>query len=48
VKADGTPVTLLANEVKRYSGSKQIPVPEEGIYLIDVIATDPWTIDVSQ
>jgi hypothetical protein len=48
VKADGTPVTLLANEVKRYSGSKQVPVPEDGIYLIDVIATDPWTIDVSQ
>jgi hypothetical protein len=48
VKADGTPVTLLANEVKRYTGSKQVPVPEDGIYLIDVIATDPWSIDISQ
>lgn len=48
VKADGTPVTLLANEVKRYSGSKQVAVAEDGIYLIDVIATHPWNIDVSQ
>jgi hypothetical protein len=48
VKADGTPLTLLANEVKRFSGSKQIVIPEDGVYLIDVTATDRWTIDVSQ
>ena len=49
IRANGQPVTLLANEVTRFNGTKQVTVPEDGIYLIDVTATKgAWTIDVSQ
>ncbi|MDQ4149462.1 MAG: hypothetical protein M3164_05650 [Actinomycetota bacterium] len=49
LRADGQTVTLLANELARFNGSKQVNIAENGIYLIDVTATGGnWTIDVSQ
>jgi hypothetical protein len=49
VKADGQQLTLLANEQAKFNGSKQVAIPEDGIYLIDVLSTKGnWTIDVAQ
>lgn len=45
---DGGVVTVLANELGRFTGSKTVEIPADGVYLVDVIATGGWTIDVSQ
>lgn len=47
IRSDGTPVTLLANELGKFNGSKEVEV-EKGIYLIDVTSKGDWTIDVQQ
>jgi hypothetical protein len=46
--ADGTVVTLLANELSDFTGEKTVEMPADGIYLVDVTASGPWTIEVSQ
>jgi hypothetical protein len=48
LKADGTLVTNIANELGQFNGDKRIDIAEEGIYLVDVSANGDWTIDVSQ
>lgn len=45
---DGSVVTILANELGRFSGSKTVEIPADGVYLVDVIASGAWSIDVSQ
>lgn len=47
IKSDGTPVTLLANELGKFNGSKKVEV-SKGIYLVDVMSKGEWTIDVQQ
>lgn len=47
IKSDGTPVTLLANELGKFTGEKEVQVTS-GIYLVDVISSGDWVIDVSQ
>lgn len=47
IKSDGTPVSLLANELGRFTGSKKVVV-SKGIYLVDVMSKGEWTIDVQQ
>ena len=44
--SDGTFVTLLANDVGLFEGSTAEGVPEDGIYVLDVDADGPWTIEV--
>lgn len=46
--ADGNPVAPmgLVNEIGPFDGSKATPVPDDGIYLLVVMADGPWTIDV--
>lgn len=46
--ADGTVVTLLANELSDFTGEKTVEIVADGIYVVDVTASGPWTIDVSQ
>ncbi|HEX2150097.1 MAG TPA: hypothetical protein VHI31_08015 [Actinomycetota bacterium] len=46
--ADGTVITLLANELSDFRGEKTVEIFADGIYLVDVTAGGPWTIDVSQ
>jgi hypothetical protein len=46
--ADGTVVTLLANELSDFTGDKTVEIFADGIYVVDVTASGPWTIDVSQ
>jgi len=46
--ADGIVVTLLANELSDFTGEKTVEIYADGIYLVDVTASGPWTIDVSQ
>lgn len=36
----------LVNEIGPFEGSQAIPVPEDGIYLLQVEANGPWTIQV--
>jgi hypothetical protein len=48
LKADGSLVTNLANELGKFTGDKRVEIAEEGIYLVDVSANGDWTIDVSQ
>lgn len=49
VKAsDGTVITLLANEQGDFSGDKVVEMAEDGLYLVDVIATGEWEIEVAQ
>ena len=44
---DGAPVGgALVNEVGSFEGSKAVRVPEDGIYLLQVGADGPWTIQV--
>lgn len=47
IRSDGTPVTLLANELGKFNGSKKVQVTK-GIYLVDVQSKGEWTIDVQQ
>lgn len=46
--ADGTVITLLANELSDFRGEKTVEIVADGIYLVDVTAAGPWTIEVSQ
>lgn len=46
--ADGTILTLLANELSEFTGDKTVEIFADGIYLVDVTASGKWTIDVSQ
>ena len=46
--ADGTVITLLANELSDFRGDKTVEIVADGIYLVDVTAGGAWTIDVSQ
>lgn len=46
--ADGAIITLLANELSDFTGEKTVEIATDGIYLVDVTAAGPWTIDVSQ
>jgi hypothetical protein len=46
--ADGSVVTLLANELSDFTGEKTVEIFADGIYVVDVTASGPWTIDVSQ
>lgn len=46
--SDGTVITLLANELGRFTGEKTVEIHEAGIYLVDVTAVGRWTIDISQ
>lgn len=48
LKSDGKGLTNLANELGKFTGEKRVDITEEGIYLVDVTATGPWTIEVSQ
>jgi hypothetical protein len=48
LKADGKGLTNLANELGKFSGEKKVDITEEGVYVVDVSATGPWSIDVSQ
>ena len=38
--------SLLANEVGSFDGSKAVRIPKEDIYLLQVEADGPWTIQV--
>lgn len=46
--ADGTVVVLLANEQGDFTGDKVVEVAEAGLYLVDVVATGEWEIEVNQ
>ncbi len=46
--ADGTVITLLANELSNFNGDKTVEVFADGIYLVDVTASGKWSIDISQ
>ena len=48
LKADGTGLTNLANELGKFSGDKTVDIAAEGVYVVDVSANGPWSIDVSQ
>lgn len=48
LKSDGKGLTNLANELGKFNGEKKVDILEEGIYLVDVSATGPWSIEVSQ
>jgi hypothetical protein len=48
IKADGQPVALLATEIEKFQDRKEVTVPEDGIYLIDVTAEQGWSIHVDQ
>jgi hypothetical protein len=48
LKADGKGLTNLANELGKFNGEKKVDIAEEGVYLVDVSATGPWSIEVSQ
>jgi len=48
LKSDGTGLTNLANELGEFSGEKTVEIAAEGVYVLDVAATGPWKIDVSQ
>ena len=48
LKADGSLVTNIANELGQFTGDKRVDIAEEGIYLVDVSANGDWTIDISQ
>jgi hypothetical protein len=41
-------VTLLANELSDFTGEKTVEIYADGIYVVDVTASGPWTIDISQ
>ncbi|CAN5877502.1 hypothetical protein BH23ACT12_BH23ACT12_11730 [soil metagenome] len=46
--ADGSVITLLANELSDFRGEKTVEIFADGIYLVDVAAGGTWTIEVSQ
>ncbi len=39
--------SLLANEIGAFDGSKAVRIPKDDIYLLQVDADGPWTIQVS-
>jgi hypothetical protein len=39
--------SLLANEIGAFDGSKAVRIPKDDIYLLQVDAAGPWTIQVS-
>ncbi len=43
---DGKQVDLLANEVGAFDGSKATRIPKDDIYLLQVNADGPWTVQV--
>jgi hypothetical protein len=45
---NGASVTLmgLVNEIGPFDGSQAVTVPEDGIYLLQVEANGPWTIEI--
>jgi len=43
---NGARVGNLTNEVGSFDGSKAVRVPEDGVYLLQVDANGPWTIQV--
>ena len=36
----------LVNEIGPFDGSQAVTVPEDGIYLLQVEANGPWTIEI--
>jgi hypothetical protein len=46
--SQGQKVSLLANEIGPFDGSKAVGIKESGTYILDISADGNWTINVSQ
>lgn len=45
--AEGQRIALLANEIGQYEGSTTENIPQDGIYVMDIVADGSWTIEVT-
>ncbi len=48
VDSNGSNVSLLANTIGSFSGSKAVPIETAGSYLLNVQAVGPWTVNITQ
>jgi PKD repeat protein len=44
---NGDSIALLANEIGSYEGSTAERIPQDGFYVLDIVADGSWTIDVT-
>jgi len=44
----GEQVDLLVNEIGYFDGAKAIGIAKSGVYILDIDADGPWTVNISQ